>query len=57
MSRIRNLDDMQRANIVMAWTLLAHSMTHAQYDELCRVTRAYFPDGPPAAQVLAQEAA
>ena len=57
MAKIRNLDDLNRANIVMAWALLEHSMTNAQYDELCRLTRAYFPDGPPAALVLAQEAA
>ena len=56
MNRIRNLDDLNRANIVVAWWFAA-GMTNDQYDELCRATRAHFPDGPPFEQVIARRAA
>ena len=57
MNRIRNLDDLHRANIVLAWVLLDHAMTNAQHDELCCLTEAYFPEGPPFEQVIARRAA
>jgi hypothetical protein len=38
MIHIHSLDDLNRENILMAWSLHARTMTEAQFAQLCRVT-------------------
>lgn len=37
MTRVLSQADLNRANIQVAWSM-AHKMTDAQYEQLCRVT-------------------
>lgn len=38
MSHIESLDDLNRENILMTWSLSARQLTAEQFAELCRVT-------------------
>ena len=46
MSHIESLDDLNRENILMTWSLSARQMTAEQFAELCRVTAEHLRRAP-----------